>query len=535
MNAMHTDSVASAAATTSAPAGNGRPDELVTVRPGDLRYPGLTAGHNRRFTSNPDYVALVGSTEQAVRAVSEAVAAGRRLSVVSGGHCFADFAYHPEVRAIIDTSPLADISYDPDRRAFAVGAGTQLLNLYETLYKGWGVTVPGGTGISTGVAGHATGGGYGFLSRAHGILADHIAAVEVVVVDSGGRARAVVASRDPADPHHDLWWAHAGGGGGNFGVVTKFWFRSPAAVGDRPDEALVRPPAEVFFSVVALPWSGLDEGSFTRLTLNFGEFQEQHAAPGDPYTSVSGFVLLNHRSAGNVMVLAQTDAAVDGASQLHGDFLAAVTRGVGAATAAAGPPLRPDLFYPNRMPWMTAAELVATSNPAFANPTLRAGVKSAFFRRSMTTAQTAHLYQQLTREDFGNPNAMVALPGFVGGQVNAVAPDATAWVHRDSAFVAQIQSFWPSSAADAANIGWLRDVYRGLFLETGGYPVSNQQTDGCYVSTPDPDIVDPQQNQSGVPWQTLYYGANYPRLQRVKAEYDPLNVFRHSQSITAAR
>ncbi len=511
------------------------PDGMTVIRPGDVRYPGLTAGHNRRFTSSPEYVALVTSTDQTVRAVSEAVAAGRRLSVVSGGHCFADFAYHPEVRAIIDTSSLSAVSYDPERRAFAVGAGAQLLSLYETLYKNWGVTLPGGTGISTGIAGHAIGGGYGFLSRAHGVVADHIEAVEVVVVDADGRARAVVASRDPADPHHDLWWAHTGGGGGNFGVVTKFWFRSPTAAGDQPEEALVRPPGEVFFSVVALPWSELDQDGFTQLTLNYGDFQQQHASPDDPYRRVAGFVLLNHKAAGSVMVLAQTDAAAEGARELHGDFLAAVTKGVDAVPRAGGarPPL-PDLVYPNTMPWLAATELVATSQPAFNNPTLRAAVKSAFFRQSITEPQAAHLYRQLTRDDFGNPNAMVALPGFVGGQVNAVPAAATAWGHRDSAFVAQVQSFWPSSAGDAANIGWLRDVYSGLFPDTGGYPVRNEQTDGCYVSTPDPDIVDPQQNQSGVSWQTLYYGANYPRLQQIKAQYDPLNVFRHSQSITAA-
>lgn len=504
------------------------------VRPGDVRYPGLTSGHNRRFTSSPDYVALVGSTGETVRAVSEAVAAGRRLSVVSGGHCFADFAYHSEVKAIIDTSPMADVSYDPDRRAFSVGAGAQLLSLYERLYKGWGVTLPGGTGISVGIAGHATGGGYGFLSRAHGIVADHIEAVEVVVVDAEGRARSVVASRDPDDPHHDLWWAHTGGGGGNFGVVTRFWFRSPGATGDEPADALVRPPAEVYFSVVAVPWSELDQEGFTRLALNYGEFQEQHAAPDDPYRRVAGFALLNHRAAGNVMVLAQTDASVEGARDLHGDFLAAVTKGVDAVPRPGGgrPPL-PDLFYPNTMPWLASTELVATSQPAFSNPTLRAAVKSAFFRRSMTETQAAHLYRQLTRDDFANPNAMVALPGFVGGQVNAVPADATAWVHRDSAFVAQVQSFWPVGAGDAANLGWLRDVYSGLFPDTGGYPVSNQQTDGCYVSTPDADIVDPARNGSGVPWPELYYGANYPRLQRIKERYDPLDVFRHSQSITA--
>jgi hypothetical protein len=237
-------------------------------------------------------------------------------------------------------------------------------------------------------------------------------------------------------------------------------------------------------------------------------------------------------------VLAQTDATVAGADEMHGDFLAAVTKGVSAAHVpmrrpAGEYPALPDLFYPNRMPWLASVKLLATNNPAFSNPTLRAATKSAFFRRSMTVTQAEHLYRQLNRDDFSNPNAMVALPGFGGGQINAVPAPATASVHRDSAFLAFIQAFWPSSAADAANIGWLRDVYNGLFPDTGGYPVSNEQTDGCYISTPDTDIVDPRQNRSGVPWQTLYYGANYPRLQQVKARYDPLNVFRHSQSITA--
>jgi hypothetical protein len=511
---------------------------LTVVKPGDPRYRALTTGHNRRFSSSPDFVALPGTADQTVHAVSEAVAAGRRLSVVSGGHCFADFAHHADVQVLIDTSPLADISFDPGRQAVSVGAGARLLNIYETLYKNWGVALPAGMCYGVGVTGHVTGGGYGFLSRAHGVASDHVEAVEVVVVDADGRARAVIGSRDPADPHHDLWWAHTGAGGGNFGVVTRFWFRSPSATGDRPDDALIHPPAEVLFSAVALPWSELSEDDFTRLVLNFGEFQERHASPGDPYAKVTGFVLLNHRSNGSVVVLAQTDATVPGAEDMHGDYLASVTKGIAAAhipmrNPAGEYPALPDLFYPNKMPWLASVKLLATNNPTFNNPTLRAATKSAFFRRSLTSTQAAHLYTQLTREDFANPNAMVVLNGFGGGQINAVPVSATATAHRDSVFLAFFQAFWPGRAGDAANIGWLRDIYSGVFADTGGYPVSNGQTDGCYISTPDPDIVDPRQNRSGVPWQTLYHGANYPRLQRVKAQYDPLNVFRHSQSITA--
>jgi FAD/FMN-containing dehydrogenase len=71
-----------------------------------------------------------------------------------------------------------------------------------------------------------------------------------------------------------------------------------------------------------------------------------------------------------------------------------------------------------------------------------------------------------------------------------------------------------------------------VWSATGGYPVPGDQADGCYVNNPDPDITDPAFNRSGVPWHTLYYKGNYPRLQRVKAAYDPRGVFRHAQSVS---
>ncbi|MEJ1267041.1 hypothetical protein WDV93_04555 [Pantoea ananatis] len=71
--------------------------------------------------------------------------------------------------------------------------------------------------------------GFGLLSRRHGLTVDHLHAIEIITVDKTGNARAVVARRDPGCPNHDLWWNYAGGGGGQLGIVTKFWFRSPDA------------------------------------------------------------------------------------------------------------------------------------------------------------------------------------------------------------------------------------------------------------------------------------------------------------------
>jgi Berberine and berberine like. len=73
--------------------------------------------------------------------------------------------------------------------------------------------------------------------------------------------------------------------------------------------------------------------------------------------------------------------------------------------------------------------------------------------------------------------------------------------------------------------------YKELFIETGGVPVPNEQTNGCMINHPDIDLKDPEWNQSGIPWHTLYYKENYPRLQNVKGKWDPLNIFYHALSV----
>ena len=177
---------------------------------------------------------LVGSTEQVVDAVQDAVRDKLRVVARSGGHCLEGFVADPAVRVVIDTSLMTGVYYDPEMAAFAVEAGATLGEAYRKLFLGWGVTIPAGESPDIGVGGHVSGGAFGFLCRQHGLAADHLYGVEVVVVDEAGTARSVVATREPSDPNRDLWWAHTGGGGGNFGVVTRYWFRSPGASGRIP-------------------------------------------------------------------------------------------------------------------------------------------------------------------------------------------------------------------------------------------------------------------------------------------------------------
>ncbi|MGW3561754.1 FAD-binding oxidoreductase, partial [Streptomyces sp. NPDC000963] len=240
-----------AADAVAAAAGGGAVEFGSTVTRQDSRYPSLRMGNNQRFVATPDYVKMVRSPADVERALAKAVRDGKRVSARSGGHCFADFTCNPEIEVIIDFSEMTGVGYDRRMRAFYVEPGARLLNVYESLFKGWGVTVPGGICYSVGAGGHIVGGGYGLLSRAHGLVVDHLYAVEVVVIDEAGRARTITATREADDPHRELWWAHTGGGGGNFGLVTKYWFRSPGARGTEPAEQLVKAPSTVLVSAVS--------------------------------------------------------------------------------------------------------------------------------------------------------------------------------------------------------------------------------------------------------------------------------------------
>src|SRR5436190_1003214 len=175
------------------------------IAPDDPRYRAVVEKRfNKRFSARPDYVRLVSSTAQVIAAVEEAVAEGRRLVVTSGGHCLEGFVSDPEVKVIIDVSPMKRIYYDTKMRAIAVECGATVGETFRALLENWGVVVPLGEYPAIGMGGHVVGGAFGFLCRQLGLAADYLYAVEVVIVDGEGRARAVVATRETSDPNREL-------------------------------------------------------------------------------------------------------------------------------------------------------------------------------------------------------------------------------------------------------------------------------------------------------------------------------------------
>ena len=157
-------------------------------------------------------------------------------------------------------------------------------------------------------------------------------------------------------------------------------------------------------------------------------------------------------------------------------------------------------------------------------------VKDALLKKRFTDDQIGVAYDYLTRTDHDVMGGMLGLATY-GGRINTVASNATAASQRDSILDIACGTGWLDPREEAKNLAWVRAFYRDLFAQTGGVPVPSEAYDGAFINHPDTDLADPALNTSGVPWQTLYYKSNYPRLQRVKARWDPRDVFRHALSI----
>ncbi|RCV51730.1 FAD-binding oxidoreductase [Marinitenerispora sediminis] len=507
----------------------------IRVTPGDRRYAAVRRGYNPRWEAEPDYVELVRSPEEAVTALRDAVAdhdpgeERSRITTRSGGHCYEDFVCAPDVRVIIDVS-LMDEVYE-DGGMVCVEAGATNGDLRKQLFLKTGKVLPGGSCASVGVGGHVPAGGFGLLSRQFGLTVDYLYEVEVAVVDEDREVRLVRANRDSPEPERSLWWAHTGGGGGNFGIVTRFWFRG------LPDA-----PEHVLLTAGGWKWSSLarrERGfrQFKRIVDNFGSFFARRDPKFDPLFAI---LLLTHRSQPKIGLIAQIDASAPKARQRMADFQKAMgggprlalrsrafedlTEGYGEYPALAG------LQRPQPLPWDSVDKLLGPVD------NLRCGKhKSAYMRGPLPERQIRALWEGLAGEDRGVVRDAVVQIDSYGAAVNEVAEEATAVAQRDSVLKLQHQVYWPATEDGADHLHWIRTVYQNMYADTGGVPATREigagVTDGCYVGYPDVDLSDREWNIDPASWSRLYYGRHYPALQEAKRRWDPLNVFRHRQSV----
>ena len=490
------------------------------IKPDDPRYRRVVDKRfNKRFKAEPDYVRLVDSTEAVVTAVQDAVDEDLRIVATSGGHCLEGFVSDPDVKVIIDCSPMKRIYYDDKLRAIAVEAGATVGETHRALYDNWRVVLPLGEYPGIGMGGHVSGGAFGFLCRVLGLTADHLYGVEVVVVDKNGRASAVVATREADDPNRELWWAHTGGGPGNFGIVTRYWFRSPDAVGNEPAKILPRAPESITTFRAEWNWTDLDKRSFVQLLRNHGAWSERNSDASSPDISLWSVLIVHRWQVGKIFIRGLT---VDEAHADHqiDTYLAALNDGTTAASALEVKQMSWLDFALNPFPDLFTMPLGGVSMKG----------KDAMLKTALDDRQFEVIYDYMNRTEYDVMGGAFGCATY-GGRVNSIAPSATASAQRSSIFDMACNTGWLSPSEEVDNLRWVRAFYHDLFADTGGVPVPGERYDGTFINHPDPDLLDLKLNTSGVLWHALYYRDNYPRLQRVKARWDPHDIFRHALSI----
>jgi aclacinomycin oxidase len=220
----------------------------------------------------------------------------------------------------------------------------------------------------------------------------------------------------------------------------------------------------------------------------------------------------------SITLSAQSDGSEHGARSRLEEYIAAVGAGVRA---------------PCRVTYTAMLWLAATQRDVENRGELtRSKSKGAYLRRPYSAAETALLFRYLSDPGYDGHTTVVLFS--YGRHVNAVDPAATVVAQRDSVLKSYLGTYWTDPDDDERHIRRLREFYRELYAETGGVPVSDAHTDGSYINYPDVDLADPRWNTSGVPWHALYFKGNYARLQRVKAVWDPQDVFRHALSVRAS-
>lgn len=471
-------------------------------------------GVNLRYSGKPSEIIPVTTTEELIDALQYAVDKKYRLAIRSGGHCLENFVSNPEIQIIIDISAMKGIRYDETMNAIEIKSGNTLGEMYETLDRQWGTVIPCGEHPAVGVGGHIPGGAFGFLCRQHGLGADYLYAIEVLCINKERQVEKIIATREASDKNRELWWAHTGGGAGNFGIVTRYWFRKDNTGSHNPSDLLPKAPPGIETIELEWQWKDFDENKFRLLVDNFSNWCSQNSAAGSKGCNLYATLHLYWKMMGKIQLKALITEPTVGLAE---EFIQSVQNGHQVSCS----------INRKKMSWLEFA-----LNPfpdVFTGPKVAFKPKDAFLCKPFTQRQINTMYEYLTNDKVG---------GFIGiatygGKVNTVGPDATASAQRGAIMGTACVAGWMDPNDEHKSMEWVRNCYSDLYKETGGVPAPGNQTGGCIIAHPDNDLADPAWNKSGVPWHEFYYQGNYPRLQAVKAKWDPCNIFRHKLSVQA--
>lgn len=441
------------------------------VVPGDGAYEDARKIWNAMIERHPALIVRCTATSDVIGTVNFARSEGLPLSVRGGGHNIAGSAICDD-GVVADLSRMKAVSVDARARRVVVEAGATLGEL-DAATQAHALATPVGINSTTGLAGLTLGGGFGWLSRKHGMTVDNLESAEVVTA-AGELVRA------SATEHPDLFWALRGGGG-NFGVVTRFEFRLHPIGPDVLSGLIVYPIAEA-----------------KSILQQYRRFAAK--APDE----LSVWVIL--RQAPPLPFLPEA---------VHGKGIVAL-----ALFYADDPAEGEALIAPLRRFGTPLGEHVGVQpytawQQAF-DPLLTPGARNYWKSHNFTTLpdplfDTAIDYV----EKLPSPQCEI-LFGALGGAAARPAPGSAAYAHRDTQFVMNVHGRWTDPADDKRCIGWARDCF------TASAPFASG---GVYVNFLTDDEGDRVR---------AAYGSNYDRLAQVKRRYDPGNLFHVNQNVKPA-
>ena len=445
------------------------------IRPGDPEYDDRRRVWNADIDRYPAVIARCTSAADVATAIGFAREHQLEIAVRGGAHDSAGVATC-DGGLMVDLSLLNDIRVDPRARRAHAGGGALLSDL-DAATQVHGLAVPAGLISHTGVGGLTLGGGMGWLTRKFGLSIDNLVSAEVVTAD--GRVRRASADENPA-----LFWAIRGGGG-NFGVVTSFEFQLHE----------VNPTVQfgLFF------WS-LDQGrEALRLAREIVAAlpPEVNAVVGAVNAPPAPFIPEQHHfQPGYVLLLTGFGSAPE-----HADLTARIRQGL--------PPLF-DIVTP--LPYVALQQLLDEANAW--------GVYS-YDKGAYVENLSDEVIDLVAERVPAKSSPMSALLFYrLDGAYSTVGDADTAFgggrTPRYSAFILGV-------AADAGALAAERRWVRGFWDALRPYAISDG--DGYINGTA--DHADDRVRAS-------YGAAKYQRLARIKAEYDPDNIFHGNANIRPA-
>ncbi|MEF8817409.1 MAG: FAD-binding oxidoreductase [Salinibacter sp.] len=444
------------------------------ITPGDDGYDAARQVWNGMIDKRPALIARCSGTADVIDAVNFARENDLLLAVRGGGHNVAGDAVC-DGGLVIDLSEMRGVRVDPSAQTVRAEGGATWGDL-DRETQAFGLVTPGGVVSTTGIAGLTLGGGLGWLRCKHGLSCDNLISADVVTAD--GELLPVSEDENP-----DLFWGLRGGGG-NFGVVTSFEFELHE-VGPTVMMCAVMYPAET--APEALPaWRDFMEAAPDEVSSQayFWAVPDVEAFPAEA------------RGENTFIVAAMHAGPPD-----EGERVLQPLRELGTPLV--------DLSGP--MPYRAVQTLF--------DPFFPEGERHYYFKSRDLASLDDEVIDAIIdgAMDRPVPTILIAIWHY-GGAMSRVGADETAFGSRDAPYLFSVDATWDDPADSERVIEWSR-----AFLDY----MEPYAEDGMYVNFSG-------FGEEGDKLVRSAYGPNYERLARLKAEYDPDNLFRLNQNIRPA-